>query len=257
MKATALSKVILAAIASTCLVGGEAFKQPAQANSEPTDNTELAQIYSGDQRMVSSYGRGNASAPADTAEIRIYFNSTDPYAPYPVDTGEVLEAPAPKPITESELQPIVDALVRTGVPASSIKMEVAGSSPNAYPGSGNIFLMLNQPTQSKIDEIVRVAQETATAKDLFFSSSDAQCKLADIKSLEDEARALALEDARRRVTSMASASGARLTQVLNIIEFPSFGYSPTYSPCNSYGAPFTPNPEVSIEIGVLMTFGMQ
>jgi uncharacterized protein YggE len=255
MKSTAFSKVILAAIASTCLVGGEAFKQSAQATTEPADNTELAQIYSGDQRMVSSYGRGNASAPADTAEIRIYFNSTDPYAPYPVDASEAPQAP--KPVTETELQPIVDALVRLGVPASSIKMEVVGSSPSAYPGSGNIFLMLNQPTQSKIDEIVRVAQETASDKDLYFGSSDAQCKLSDIKSLEDEARALALEDARRRVTSMASASGARLTQVLNIIEFPSFGYSPTYSPCNSYGTPLTPNPEVSIEIGVLMTFGMQ
>jgi Protein of unknown function (DUF541) len=249
------SSWFLGAIASTGVAMGLGVNAPMHAEVLEERDVQLSQIYLGEQPMMTTYGRGTVKAPADMAEIQLYFNSSDPYAPYPSDPN--VPIPQPEPITETDLQPIVDALIQAGVAANNITIETKPSAPPYYlsPGSAQITAKLTQPSQTLIDRIKNVASEAASSAELFYNYSNDICTLENIKALESEARSLAIEDARSRIQAMAAAVGARTTQILNMAEFPSF--TPSSTACTGSVGSVSDRPEVSIELGVLMTYGVQ
>lgn len=249
---------VLSAIAA-CLVAGLEVQCPVRAEESQRNPVQLAQLYVGERRMMTTYGQGRANAPADLAEIRLYINSADPSAPYPAEATEEPPSP-PELLTKEKLQPIVDALVKAGIAASNIRIEEESSSP-AYsygpPGTGYVIVKLERPTQTIVDTIKRVAGDAANETGLFYSSADALCKLNDQTQLEDRARALAIADVRKRIDSMAAAAGVRATQVLNVVEF--YGYpSPSdYTSCTPAEEATSASPEVSVTIFVLMTYAIE
>lgn len=247
------SSWLFGAIASTGIVLGLGALAPVRAGMAESEDRQISQIFLGEQPMMTTYGRGTATAPADTAEIQLYINSTDPYAPYPADPNEPF--PQPKPITTADLQPIVDAIVQAGVAASDIELETDVSVPPYYlsVGSAVIIVKLSQPNQSTIDRVKTTATEAASAAGLYYNYANDTCTVSDIKALEAEARRLAIDDARSRIQAMAASVGARTTQILNMAEFPSF--TPFSTACTA--SPGSAAPEVSIELGVLMTYGVQ
>lgn len=249
------SNWFLGAIASTGMVLGLGVDAPIRAGVVEEGDVEVSQLFMGDRPMMSTYGRGTATAPADTAEIQLFINGSDPYAPYPADPGMAM--PQPEPLTPGKLQPVVDALVQAGVPATSISVETDTSVPPLYlsPGSGQITVKLSQPSQTLIDRIKTVATDASRAAGLYYNYSSDVCSLENIKALEAEARSFAIEDARSRIQAMATAVGARTTQILNMAEFPSF--MPLSNACTPPAGSQGDRPEVSIEIGVLMTYGVQ
>jgi uncharacterized protein YggE len=243
------------AIAATSMTLGLGVQTPARAGISEERDLQLSQIFMGDRPMITTYGRGTATAPADTAEIQLYINSTDPYAPYPTDPN--VPIPEPEPLTESKLQPIVDALIQAGVAANNITVETDTSGPPYYmsPGSAQIMVKLAEPSQTLIDRIKNVATEASSSAGLYYNYSNDVCTLQDLKALEAQARSLAIEDARSRIQAMAAAVGARTTQILNMAEFPSF--TPFSTACTPPAGSGGDRPEVSIELGVLMTYGVQ
>lgn len=249
------SSWVLGAIASTGMVMGLGVDAPVRAGVLEEQDVQLSQIFMGDRPMITTYGRGTATAPADTAEIQLFINSTDPYAPYPSDPS--IPIPEPEPMTEGKLQPVVDALVQAGVAATNITLETDTSGPPYYlsPGSAQITVKLSQPSQTLIDRIKSVATEASSSAGLYYNYSNDTCTLENIKALESQARSLAIEDARSRIQAMATAVGARTTQILNMAEFPSF--TPFSTACTPPAGSGGDRPEVSIELGVLMTYGVQ
>lgn len=249
------SSWFLGAIASTGMVMGLGVDAPVRAGVLEEQDVQLSQIFMGDRPMITTYGRGTATAPADKAEIQLFINSTDPYAPYPTDPNEPI--PEPAPMTEGKLQPVVDALVQAGVAATNITLETDTSGPPYYlsPGSAQITVKLSQPSQTLIDRIKSVATEASSSAGLYYNYSNDTCTLENIKALEAQARSLAIEDARSRIQAMATAVGARTTQILNMAEFPSF--TPFSTACTPPAGSGGDRPEVSIELGVLMTYGVQ
>jgi len=249
------SSWLFGAIASTGIVLGWGVGAPVRAGMAASDDHQISQIFMGEQPMMTTYGRGTATAPADTAEIQLYFNNTDPYAPYPVDANAPM--PQPKPITTGDLQPIVDALVTAGVAASDIELETDVSVPPYYlsVGSAVVIVKLSQPSQSLLARVKTSASNAASTAGLYYNYANDTCTVSDIKALEAEARRLAIDDARSRIQAMATAVGARTTQILNMAEFPSF--SPFSTSCTASPGSAGDRPEVSIELGVLMTYGVQ
>lgn len=249
------SSWVFGAIASTGIVLGLGVGAPVRAGIAESEDNPIAQIFMGDRPMMTTYGRGTATAPADTAEIQLYFNSTDPYAPYPSDPNEPM--PQPTPITTEDLQPIVNALVAAGAAASDITLETDGSTPPYYlsVGSAVVIVKLSQPSQSLIDRVKTTATDAASTAGLYYNYANDTCTVSNIQALEAEARRLAIDDARSRIQAMAAAVGARTTQILNMAEFPSF--SPFSTSCTAAANGMGDRPEVSIELGVLMTYGVQ
>lgn len=249
------SSWFLGAIASTGILVGLGVDAPVRAGVVEEGDVEISQIFMGDKPMISTYGRGTATAPADTAEIQLFINATDPYAPYPVDPN--MPMPQPEPLTPGKLQPVVDALVQAGVAANNITVETDTSVPPFYlsPGSAQITVKLSQPSQTLIDRIKNVATEASSSAGLYYNYSSDLCTLENLKALEAQARSSAIEDARARIQAMAAAVGARTTQIFNMAEFPSF--IPLSTACTPPEGSQGDRPEVSIEIGVLMTYGVQ
>ncbi|MGB3236872.1 MAG: SIMPL domain-containing protein [Geitlerinemataceae cyanobacterium] len=250
------SSLFRVAIASTGIILGLGVNTPIRAGVlEERGDVQLSQIFMGDRPMMTTYGRGTATAPADTAEIQLYINGTDPYAPYPTDPNEPI--PQPENLTDSQLQPIVDALIQAGVAANNIAVETNTSGPPYYlsPGSAVVTVKLSQPSQTLLDRIKNVATEASSSAGLYYNYSNETCTLENIEALEAQARGLAIEDARSRIQAMAAAVGAQTTQILNMAEFPSF--TPFSTACTPPLGSAGDRPEVSIELGVLMTYGVQ
>ncbi|MDC0835725.1 SIMPL domain-containing protein [Geitlerinema sp. CS-897] len=220
----------------------------------PDDTTRLSQLYVGDRPMMTTYGRGIASSPADTAEIRFSFGTTDPMSPE-FDPENV------EPLSEGMLQPVTSAIAALGIPTDNIEVEIDRIDPRTvYPGQpmGSVIVTLDNPTLATINAVKDAAETSALENgSVYLYSSYDTCFVEDFLPLENEARLSAVADARDRIQAMAEAVNTTVGEILATIEVHS--YRPVSSACapppEDSGLGFD-TPEVEVELGVLVTFGM-
>ena len=240
-------------------VNAEVNKQPEKTNSGEL----IAQIYTGDRRMISVVGQGQASLPADLAQIQFFFNRNNP------GPG----GKTPEQITEATMKPIVDALVKAGVPANAIQLEINPQEPRPYgppPQGARMLVELTKPTRGRIRQIINLVETTnrSTTKFPYMNQPTSLCGVNDFSVLENAGRQSALNNALNRAKGVAAATNVQLGDILSVMEFPNFNSA--FSPCDSQSTyrpfgrqnkltPFNPSApaEVQIETGVITTYSIK
>jgi uncharacterized protein YggE len=235
------------------------------------------------QTGVTVQGYGSATADADSAVLELYFGGTYAYrqgiepAPEPdsgqsePSTGDVapstpetdLLQPA-QPITEADVQPVVDAIVAQGVSADDIEVIVQPSYGDPYYG-GSATIRVTVRNVDALEGIVSAATEAASGlENTSFNGSSVSYTVSDCADLELAAMRAAVEDARERGQTFASALGVGLGAVVGASHY---SYSPFGSPCGAgTGGPYplggiayaeSQSPEVQLVATVTITFAIQ
>jgi uncharacterized protein YggE len=224
----------LAAMITTGLIG---MPQPAQAN-EPIPQTEpvvaqAAATASAYEGSLSVIGTSQINAPADRAIIVLSYYSNSYYS---ADSDPNAAAQTPQ-VLPSDIKNVVDALVTAGVPASNIK-----AFPDyTTPGSMKVRLMLDQPTQARVEQTIEAAN-TAVMKTNRYTTSGAVVgyTVNDCQSVENQARQAAMNDAQNRANALARVAGAQVGRVHSLSESVSWGTSySTVCPASSDPTAYT------------------
>ncbi|HAG84013.1 MAG TPA: hypothetical protein DCL61_23390 [Cyanobacteria bacterium UBA12227] len=161
-------------------------------------------------------------------------------------------------LTEEKLQPIVDALVRSGVPADTIEVRIIKANFSFFGGSqggAEVVVKIETPTRDRLEAIVDTATEAAdNIEEILLNTVGVEYAVDDCQVLEQSAYQSAVEDAQNRASSIAQATGAELRQVPSIAE-PFYG---VFLPgCNSkanlpFGtiaaSPYDPNAPIEVEV---------
>lgn len=233
------------------------------------------------QTGVTVQGYGSASADADSALLELYFGGnvvgiepvpesdsgqTEPssgagVASSPSEADSLQEA---QPITEADLQPVVDAIAAQGVSRDDIEVTVQPSYGDPYSG-GSATIRVTVRNVEALEGIVSAATEAASGlENVSFSGSNVSYTVSDCASLEKAAMQAAVEDARERGQTFASALGVGLGAVVGASHY---SYSPYGSPCDSGSGGVYPlggvayaegqSPEVQLVATVTITFAIQ
>jgi hypothetical protein len=171
---------------------------------------------------LSVTGTSQINAPADQAVIVLtYYPNT--YYDYSEDPNAAPQSPQVLP---SDTKIVVDSLTAAGVPASNIKAYPDFTSP----GSMRVRLVLDQPTQARLEQIISDTN-TAVAKGNRYTSSGAVVgyTIRDCAAIENQARQTAMTDAQNRAAALASVAGRQLGEVYSLSESVTWGtsYLPT------------------------------
>ncbi len=201
--------------------------------------------------VVQGYGR--ATAPADTARVQFVVDkSGDVYAkPLPSEPTVIPEGsaeggtasvppldvwPTPPPIaplTEADLQPLVDTIKAQGVSESDIEVTIYPS--NDYPGYatptarvtatlrdtskvGSLIDAVNQKTTL----ITAANQAVAGSGTIYIANVGVIYSVNDCDALLKEARKAAVQDARNNGAGLAEALGVGLGDVQGATEYSSY-----------------------------------
>jgi len=234
------------------------------------------------QTGVTVQGFGSASVDADSAVLDLYFGGRygdgieplpEPALPGETEPGSRGAAPSPpevellgeaQEITEADLQPVVDAIAAQGVSRADIEVVVEPSFGDPYYG-GSATIRVTVRNVDALEGIAEAASEAASGlEDIYFSGSSVSYTVGDCASLEQAAMEAAVEDARQRGQSFASALGVGLGAVVGASHS---SYSPFGSPCDSDLGGSYPldgvayaegqSPEVQLIATVTITFAIQ
>lgn len=205
-------------------------------------------------------GRGRASQPADRAQLQFKFTTNYSFESPPEGTTTALAQfdEEPEPLTKETLQPIVDALVRSGVSADDIEVKIIEPSYSffsAVEGGAELVVKVEAPTRTSLEEIVDTTTEAGKKiDDILLGSVGVEYGVDDCQALERAAYQSAVEDAQNRASGLAEAMGAQLRKVPSIAE--PF-YSVFLPGCNSkISLPFATqtaipyNPDTPVEVEV-------
>lgn len=178
-------------------------------------------------------GTSQVNAPADQAVIVLTYYPSSYYGDYSADSTVAPQSPQVLP---SDLKIVMDALTAAGVPASNIKAYPDFTSP----GSMRVRLMLDQPTQARVEQIISDTN-TAVAKGNRYTSSGAVVgyTVQDCRAIENQARQTAMTDAQNRAAALANIAGRQLGDVSSLSESVSWGSTymttcPTSADPNAY-----------------------
>lgn len=170
----------------------------AQSGSESSERSDGS---------LSVTGISQVNAPADQAVIVLTYYPNSYYGDYSADSNAVPQSPQVLP---SDLKIVMDALTAAGVPASNVKAYPDFTSP----GSMRVRLMLDQPTQTRVEQIITDAN-TAVTKSNRYTSSGAVVgyTVRDCQAIEAQARQTAMTDAQNRATALANVAGQQLGNI--------------------------------------------
>ncbi|MBD2070950.1 SIMPL domain-containing protein [Leptolyngbya sp. FACHB-671] len=262
------SPLVSMAIATLTWIAAPSLSQAATQSLSPNVEQEpgavddqVAQLFyppvNEDQQALMVLGQGEASAPADIAEVEFSFTNYDPYAvpeeglllfnDTSAQAPPSLQAQAtpgdPPTLTETQLQPVVDALVAAGIPSESIEVSIVPGSPNVYPYTtdrGSVSFDLDAPSQEQIKQAVDGVNEAiADSEEIFLQNLSVQYSVNDCTELEQDVYQDAISDARNRATAIATAMGVELAAVPSVAESPFNFFSPA---CGSTAQPSPYNP---------------
>ncbi len=189
---------------------------------------------------ITVQGYGMATADADSAIVQFYFSSysniVPPGVPVPMPGANGSSGTAPSalkpttvtgaasPITQADLQPVIDALTNAGVAAGDIQFSGQGYSASAT-------LTATIKTISIVDSAVTAAQSAAAnLSSITLQSTNVSYTLQDCTSLESAAMKAAVIDAGERAGLLANALSVKLGNVTGASDY---SYSPGGVPCSS------------------------
>lgn len=203
------------ALTTSSLIG---LPESAQAVEINTDLL-MAQSASaaGYDGSLSVTGISQLSAPADQALVVLTYYPNSYYA---TDYTDPDAAPQPLQVQPADLKNVVDALTTTGIPSSNVRAYPDLTSP----GSMRVRLTLDQPTQSRLEQIIETAN-TAVTKSNRYTTSGAVVgyTISDCQTIEDQARRAAMTDAQNRAEALAEVAGAEVGRVFSLSESVSWG----------------------------------
>jgi uncharacterized protein YggE len=233
---------------------------------------------------VQGYGR--ATVPADTARVQFAVSKSGDVYPEPVspDTRAVPEggvesesAPSvppegsPSPMTEADLQPLVDAIKAQGVSDAEIEIVIyPADSYYSYYGSNSalVTVTLSNPSDRVGPLVDAGTQAVNDSGTLYLQNVSVLYTVDDCSALLVEARRAAVEDGRDNASGLAQALGVNVGEVVAAAEY---AYSPLgVSPCDPAFDTYYPQPygyegigydpsmpaEVQIVVNVTLTFAI-
>ncbi|NET54003.1 MAG: SIMPL domain-containing protein [Merismopedia sp. SIO2A8] len=229
-----------------------------------TPPPHLAQWFypEGDRSIVQVIGIGQVSQPADRAFLSLPFAPIYEADPPPDGVLSQFGWEEPEPLTLEELQPIVEALIASGLEASAVESKIvppqSGALPFPFPsgsspGGALVIVTLDDPQIATLDQIVETTQGTVEESDrLDFGSPQVQLELDSCSQLEQNAYQAAVASAQERAEAIATALDVRLSTPAISEPF----YSPLLSGCYNdslfvFGEgdePYEPGMDLSIEL---------
>ncbi|MBW4467830.1 MAG: SIMPL domain-containing protein [Pegethrix bostrychoides GSE-TBD4-15B] len=203
------------AIAGAIMVSTAPVSRAAEVDSLQV--AQAAQPSSSDSsRTLYVTGTGQTSIPADQAVLILSFYPNSYYSG--IDSSDPNATPAQPQVTSSDISAAISA-------ANSAGVSDATAYPNyGSPGTMQVRLVINQPTQSKIEQAVE-SVNTAIVKSNRYMTSGAAVGygLRDCNAAENTARQAAMSDANRRAALLAEVSGNQVGEVVSLSESITWG----------------------------------
>ena len=165
------------------------------------------QSYGGGLPGLTVLGYGMASAAADSAILEFYFSTGIAVKPDAVPgntgSGSSEQAQTTASITESDLQPVIDAIVAEGVSRDSIEF-LGGSYYEPFYSSAT--LRVTTRDLGKLGEIIQAGTDAAgTLTNIALQGSYVSYTISDCAGLERQALQAAKQDAEARADVLADA----------------------------------------------------
>jgi len=241
--------------------------------------------------VVQGYGR--ATVPADTARVGfvvgrfgdVYPMPLGETKPMPAESdvaveggaeGEIAPAISPdiyptpvlaEPITEADLQPLIDAIKAQGVSDADIEVTIYPATYYGPYGTPTARVTVTLRDMSKVGSLIDAGnQAVAESGALYMQNVGVTYSVNDCDALLKEARRAAVEDARDNGAGLAEALGVGLGDIQGATEY---SYDPYgYSSCQPQsgpdyyqyeGPPFDPAQPAEVQIisNVTISFAMQ
>jgi len=226
---------------------------------------------------ITVVGYGEASAPAETAELQILVSEVNfggPVAPRP--------DAVPGEAERESVGPLVEALVGAGIAEDDISVVVSPVLNQFFgpggPGIARVDVVVDEPTRERIDELLSLAVVGAAEENLLVGQVGAGYGVADCAALDREAREAAFADAEDRADLQAEVMGLTRGDAIGSSDVPAgiASFDPYFDLTSSSQracAPATPelvigasvslpsydptgDPEVSVYAQVAVTFAI-
>ena len=188
---------------------------------------------------VTVQGYGSATADADSAIIELYFSRNGPVTGIssgsiePGSSGRGAEPAAPDiapdaqevaPITEADLQPVIDAIVGAGV--SRDKVQFVGQ-PYFDKFYRSATLRATVDNVDSVDAIVQAGNDAASGLGgITVNGTNVSYTVNDCTALEEAAMKAAVEDAQERSQTFGRALGVGVGSVTGASNLSYFGGTP-------------------------------
>ena len=270
------------------LGGGAVAEDMAVGSPKATDSAALAPMEQAGPLGIVVQGYGRATAPADTARVGFVVGKSGDVYPMPLEEPAVIPegsgaeggvgvetAPSKpdmisqsEPITEAELQPLVDAIKAQGVSDSDIEVTIYPSSYYGPYGTPTARVTVTLNDVSKVGSVVDAGnQALADSGTVWIQNVGVTYSMNDCDALLAEARVAAVEDARDNGAGLAEALGVGLGGIQGATEYnwDPYGYSGCQSQSDGpiyyeYEGP-TYDPSVPAEVQIIsnvtISFAMQ
>lgn len=220
-------------------------------------------------------GYGTATIDADSAKVEFYFGSYNDGKPVPIDeplppdagggssssgSDDGIEVGQAGPITEEDLQPVIDALEAAG--ADDVEFV---EQPYYDPYYASATLRATVSDLDALDGIVSAGTDAASGLDgISLQSSNVIYTVSDCSALQQAALKTAIEDAGDNADVFAAALGVTAGDMIgasNLSWYPNdgtgcdsyWGYYPVYADAAFVGGPA----EVYAYAQVAITYAMQ
>jgi len=183
---------------------------------------------------ITVQGYGSATADADSAIIELYFSRNGPVSDISSGQSEPgfsggAEPVAPDvqevaPITEADLQAVIDAIAGAGV--SGDKIQFVGQ-PYFDKFYSSATLRATVDNVDSVDDVVKAANDaTASLSGIAVNGTNVSYTVSDCTSLEEAAMKAAVEDAGERSQVFGRALGVGVGAVKGASNYSYFGGTP-------------------------------
>jgi uncharacterized protein YggE len=272
-------------------MGGDGVSPEMSAYPKTAGGATLAPLEQAGPLGIVVQGYGRATAPADTARVGFVVGKSGDIYPMPLgEPGVIPEsggveggsvegeiAPSkpdiyptpvlPEPITEADLQPLVDAIKAQGVSDTDIKVTIYPASYYGPYGASTARVTVTLRDTNKVGSLIDAGnQAVAESGSLYMQNVGVTYSVNNCDALLTEARSAAVEDARDNGAGLAEALGVGLGAIQGATEY---SYDPYgYSSCQPQsgpdyyqyeGPPFDPAQPAEVQIisNVTISFAMQ
>jgi uncharacterized protein YggE len=177
---------------------------PAQAETLLYPSTQ--------DKAIMVTGIGLIKAKATRAEVRLSIGED-----FPLDAS----APPvpPKPITDKDLNAIVNGLVRSGLKRDQITARIGtDASEDAPLGQGLVLVNIDKPTSDGLARLLQTAKTAAEAQNLGLLQSQVTYSASNCQALEQQAYEKAIQDAAWRAEAIAKATRQTLSSTPSVAE---------------------------------------
>lgn len=214
--------VLLALVIVATAMAGLALLAEAMSGGDG-GTVYLANIQPGSDGMtmrpsIVVTGTGRAAAPAESALLQLLVGASD--GAYRSGSTSTDTAATGSERAQGVVQPIIDAIVATGVPSEAIRVVASEAFASVFcyaPGCESpirLDVTIAQPSLDQLNGVIDAAGVAAKGLSLRLQQVGVGYHVADCLGLQRQARTLAIADAKRRAVEQADALGTTLGDLL-------------------------------------------